>query len=189
MQLSAGQDLPHTRARSLHWLVTAAAVAAVIAGAGLLRPADATATSGDGEPGATMAAPDARDATFPIDCGPNPTDVVTQKSGDLDGDGRPETVAVVRCRAGTGTPPSGVYVLAHAREAGAPPRVVATLVAPSQGLGVERLTVRDATISATLLGYSTGDVPRCCPDLRENVKWQWRNGKFARSEPSPARSV
>ena len=37
-------------------------------------------------------------------------------SGDLDGDGSPETVAVVHCDAGMGTPPDGVYVLTRAAD-------------------------------------------------------------------------
>ena len=57
--------------------------------------------------------------------------LVTKKaSGDLDGDGRPETVAVVRCDAGSGTPPSGVYVVTQPLTAGGAPRVVATLIDP-----------------------------------------------------------
>jgi len=40
-----------------------------------------------------------------------------------------------------------------------------------------------------LLGYSSADVPSCCPDVREGVKWHWENGTFVRSAPSGARTV
>lgn len=48
-------------------------------------------------------------------------------------------------------------------------------------MSVGDLTVRDGIISATLLGYSSAAVPRCCPDQQEKVTWQWRNGAFVRA--------
>lgn len=48
-------------------------------------------------------------------------------------------------------------------------------------MSVDDLTVRDGIISATLLGYSSVNVPRCCPDQQEKVTWQWRNGAFVRA--------
>ncbi len=109
-------------------------------------------------------------------------------TGDLDGDGRPETVASVRCDAGSGTPPNGVYVLTQAADT-KEPRLVATLVDPKDRLTVTDLTVSDGTVTATLLGYSSLDVPRCCPDVNERAKWQWKNGAFLRSTPAGAQSV
>ncbi len=116
--------------------------------------------------------------------------VVVQKkaSGDLDGDGRPETVAVVRCDAGSGTPPDGVYVLTRAADA-PKPRVVATLVDPKDRMSVTDFAVADGAVTATLLGYSSLDVPSCCPDVRDSARWQWRDGSFVRSTPAGARGV
>ncbi|MFH8345585.1 hypothetical protein [Streptomyces sp. NPDC018045] len=184
MQLTAGQDLPHTRTRALHWLATAAALAAVVAGASFVQPPDATATT-DAAPGARAAAgpaPDPRAAAYPVDCGPNRLDVVDSATGDLDGDGGPETVAVVRCHTETGTPPSGVYVLARPTTGKGAPRVAATLLAPAQRRSVDGIAVRGGVVAATLLGYSSTGVPRCCPDVREQTKWQWKGGKFVQSE-------
>lgn len=186
MQPMAGQDLLHTQPRPVHWLATATAVAAVVAAASFVQPPAAKATtSRDAAAGArpaAAAAPDPGRVTFPVDCGPNRLDVVKRASGDLDGDGTTETVAAVRCHSATGTPPSGVYVLAQPQEAKAAPRIVATLLAPARQRSVQTLTVKDGAISAALLGYSTLDVPRCCPDVRQSLKWQWRGGKFVQSE-------
>jgi hypothetical protein len=109
-------------------------------------------------------------------------------TGDLDGDHRPETVAVVHCDAPMGTPPDGVYVLTQAPGA-ARPRVVATLVDPEDRTTATDVAVRDGAVLATLLGYSSDDVPACCPDLEDDVKWQWKDGSFVRSAPAGARSV
>ncbi|MEU5715137.1 hypothetical protein AB0G71_05000 [Streptomyces sp. NPDC020403] len=197
MQTSALPDLAPTDAQPVHWLATAAAMAAVVAAAGLLQPDGATATASASEHRATAshgaapaAAPDPARATFPLDCGAVGRTVAEKAPGDLDGDGRPETVAVVHCAAGSGTPPSGVYVLTQT--AGAAPRVVATLVDPARKLTVTDFAVRGGRVSATLLGYSSLDVPRCCPDVRESASWQWKGSAFVRSTgpaAAPGRSA
>ncbi|MFC5803665.1 hypothetical protein [Streptomyces formicae] len=191
MQTSAMlPDFAHTHARPVHWLATATAMAAVVAGAGLLQPDAAEA----GQPGAGTAtaaarapglpAPDAASVELPLACGGAGTTVVKKASGDLDGDGGAETAVVARCAAGSGTPPSGVYVIA--RSSAGTPRVVATLVEPGRRLSVGDFAVRDGAVTATLLGYSSPDVPRCCPDERERVEWQWRGGKFVETAVSAA---
>ncbi|REK90010.1 hypothetical protein DY245_12615 [Streptomyces inhibens] len=191
MQPLAGQDLLHTQPRPMHWLATATAISAVVAAASFVQPPDATATTSHDVRVAqsSVAAPDPAKVTFPVDCGPNRLDVVKKVSGDLDHDGTTETVAVVRCHSETGTPPSGVYVLAQPTDPKAAPRIVATLLAPAQRLSVQNLVVKDGTISAALLGYSTLDVPRCCPDVHKSVKWQWQDGKFIQSELPAAMST
>ncbi|MBM4831788.1 MULTISPECIES: hypothetical protein [Actinomycetes] len=191
MQPSAVPELAHTHARPIHWVATATAVAGVVALSSVLQPEHATAAA-PGAPHTKNAPaqalpPDPADVEFPLDCGPVKLVVKKHVSGDLDSDGRPETVAAVHCDAPMGTPPDGVYVLTQA--AGAEPRVVATLVAPEDGNNVEDFSVRGGDVVATLLGYSSTDVPRCCPDVRETVKWRWENGAFVRSAPSDARSV
>lgn len=187
MQQSAVPELAHTHTSPMHWLATAAAVAAVVAGSSILQPDDATAAQ-PGPPGiATASAPDPRTVDYPLQCGVTEPQVQQEKTGDLDGDHRPETVAVVRCASGSGTPPSGVYVVTRP-ETGTP-RVVATLVDPKDRLSVTDLAVRDGKITATLLGYSTPDVPRCCPDVQDKAKWQWQNGSFIRTQQPAAKSV
>ncbi|PBC81467.1 hypothetical protein SAMN05428945_3995 [Streptomyces sp. 2224.1] len=191
MQPMAGQDLLHTQPRPMHWLATATAISAVVAAASFVQPPDAKATTSPVAAAGPrpVAAPDPGKVTFPVDCGPNRLDVVKKASGDLDGDGTTETVAVVRCHSQTGTPPSGVYVLAQPSDPKAAPRIVATLLDPARRRTVQTLTVGNGAISAALLGYSTLDVPRCCPDVHRSVKWQWKGGKFVQSELPAAMST
>ncbi|WP_073947493.1 hypothetical protein [Streptomyces kebangsaanensis] len=190
MQQPAVPELAHTHTRPIHWLATATAVAAVVALSSIAQPGSATAAQPAGTPAepSPAAAPDTTGVTFPLDCGPVKSVVAKQASGDLDGDGRPETVAVVHCDASMGTPPDAVYVLTRAADDTAP-RVVATLLEPKDRYTVTDFAVREGAVTATLLGYSSPDVPNCCPDLKESVKWQWRNGAFVRSTPAGARSV
>ena len=185
-ELALEQTLP----RPIHWVATATAIAAVIAGSSFVQTDHATAQP---TPGPTqtrhhtttsttdLPAPDPHDVTYPLRCGP--AKVVVQKSatGDLDGDGRPETVAVVHCDAGSGSPPHGVYVVTAAARAGAPARVVATLVDPRDRYTITDFGVRNSTVTATLLGYSSPNVPSCCPDQQEKTQWEWRDGRFVRS--------
>ncbi|MFI8964275.1 hypothetical protein ACIGO8_19410 [Streptomyces sp. NPDC053493] len=187
MQTSAVTDLAHTHTRPVHWLATATAMAGILALAGLLQPDPAGATAA---PPAPRPAPDAATAHYPLECGGGPSKIAQRATGDLDGDGNPETVAVVHCEAGSGTPPSGIYVLTHGKGAGArTARVVATLVEPSQLKNVSDFAVRDGAVQATLLGYSSPDVPSCCPDQREQVSWRWHGGTFVRTARAEARAV
>ncbi|MEV8536427.1 hypothetical protein [Streptomyces sp. NPDC051211] len=182
MHNPAETALAHTDARPAHWLATAVAMAAVIAGAGLLQPtpaAGARSTAAPGGPQAVATAPDPGAAAYPLDCRGGPHQVTASAQGDLDGDHRPDTVAAVRCEAGLGTPPNAVYVLVADPAAGSTPRVVATLLPAAQRKNVTELAVRDGAVTATLLGYSTPDVPRCCPDTKQLAKWVWAAGKFS----------
>lgn len=175
----APERRPHTRSGPGHWLATAAALAAVVAAAAAVGPREDPAPAPAAASAATAGAPAPLSARFPLRPVPaGGPDVVQQVTSDLDGDGRLETVAVVRCRAGGGTPPSGVYVLAAPREPGGRPRVLATLVDPGEKMTVTGLTVTRGTVSATLLGYSGPNVPRCCPDRSRTVEWHWKDGKF-----------
>ncbi|MFE6977304.1 hypothetical protein [Streptomyces sp. NPDC057682] len=189
MQTSALPDLAHNDTTPLHWVATATAMAAVVAAAGLLQPDSSASAStphraAASHAAAPAAAPDPARAAFPLDCGQAGYTVAKQVPGDLDGDERPETVAVVHCAAGSGTPPSGVYVLTPGKGNGAAPRIVATLVDPVQKMSVGDFAVRDGVVAATLLGYSSPEVPSCCPDEQEKVTWQWQNGAFVRSSQS-----
>ncbi|MFJ4684189.1 hypothetical protein [Streptomyces sp. NPDC088789] len=193
MQQSAVPELAqaHAHTRPIHWLATATALAGVVALSSLMQPDAATAAAPQDRaprPAPAAAPPSAEGVTFPIDCGPVDPVVARQTSGDLDGDGRPETVAVVHCDAGMSTPPDGVYVLTQGTDANRP-RVVATLVDPKDRSKVKEFAIRDGALYATLLGYSASDVPTCCPDVTEHPKWEWKDGSFLRSESSGARSV
>lgn len=193
VQTSALPDLAHTAAKPVHWLATAAAMAGVVAVAALLQPraATATATAADQrtttQQGAPVAAPDPAGVEFPLECGGAGTTVAKRAPGDLDGDGRPETVAVVHCDAGSGTPPSGIYVLTGG--SGSTPRIVATLVDPADRKTVGDVAVREGLVSATLLGYSSLEVPRCCPDQEERAAWRWKGNAFVRTSGDLARAV
>ncbi|MFJ2649550.1 hypothetical protein ACIO1C_22855 [Streptomyces sp. NPDC087420] len=193
MQLSDVPDLAHTRPRPMHWLATATAMAGVVAVAGLLQPGPATASQDSSAPtatGASLPAPDPAGVTFPLECAGAGTVVTEKASGDLDGDGSPETVAAVRCVAGSGTPPSGLYVLTRAGKDTTRSRIVATLLDPKEKQSLSPgLAVRDGAVTATLLGYSGPDVPRCCPDEKQQITWEWKNGAFVRGTGPGSQSI
>jgi hypothetical protein len=196
VQHPAVPDLSHTHTRPIHWVATATAVAAVVALSSVLQPDAATAAQSADKPAAPapksapapVTPPDPATVAFPLECGPVKAVVQKKASGDLDGDGRPETVASVHCDAPMGTPPDGVYVLTRGADGGKP-RVVATLVDPKERRTATALAVRDGVVRATLLGYSSADVPSCCPDVTDDVKWRWKNGAFVSDTPSQARTV
>ncbi|GHE02022.1 hypothetical protein [Streptomyces alanosinicus] len=193
MQQSAVPELAHTQTRPIHWVATATAVAGVVALSSVVQPGSATAAQSapavqnKSAPAATQP-PSTTGVDFPLQCGRVKPVVAKKATGDLDGDGRPETVAVVHCDSAMGTPPDGVYVLTRAADSGKP-RVVATLVTPKDRFTVTDFTLRTGTVAATLLGYSSDAVPNCCPDLKTPVKWHWNGTAFTRSTPADAHSV
>jgi hypothetical protein len=191
VQQPAVPELAHAHTRPIHWLATATALAGVVALSSALQPDAARAAQpgpGPKPAPAVVAAPDPADVDLPLDCGPVDVVIKEQASGDLDGDRRPETVAVVHCDAAMGTPPDGVYVLTHSTDP-THARVVATLVDPKNRTTVTSIAITDGAVLATLLGYSTPDVPSCCPDLKDSAKWQWKDNTFIRSTPAGAHSV
>ncbi|WP_317442411.1 hypothetical protein [Streptomyces collinus] len=194
MQQSAVPELAHTHTRPIHWVATATAVAGVIALSSVVQPGSATAaqpapgTEAKSAPAAAVAPPGTKGVAFPLSCGPVTALVVKKATGDLDGDGIPETVAVVHCDAPMGTPPDGVYVLTRGKGGGAA-RVVATLVDPKDRVTVTEFALHEGDVSATLLGYSSPDVPSCCPDLKTPAKWRWNGSAFLRSTGTVAHSV
>jgi len=181
VQPSAAQDLPHTRTHAVHWLATGVALAAAVMAGALVQPPGAAATSADAAP---AGAPSATAVRYPVDCAGGPVDIVARAAADLDADGRADTVAVVRCHTETGTPPSGVYVVSRGADGSTRPRIVATLLEPGRRLSLSHFAVDGRTVSATLLGYSSTSVPRCCPDLARPFSWVWRDGTF-RAVPGP----
>ncbi|MFI9806989.1 hypothetical protein ACIHEJ_21950 [Streptomyces sp. NPDC052301] len=193
MQQSAVPELAHAQTRPIHWVATATAVAGVVALSSVVQPSPATAAQTATGPRATpapaaVAPPGTTGVAFPLQCGPVKAVVAKKATGDLDGDRRPETVAVVHCDSAMGTPPDGVYVLTRPTDGGAP-RIVATLVDPKDRLTVTDFTIRAKTVGATLLGYSSDAVPNCCPDLKTPVTWRWNGTAFLRSTAGDTHSV
>ncbi|MET8558664.1 hypothetical protein ABZV64_27450 [Streptomyces sp. NPDC004959] len=196
MQHSVEPELAHTRTTPLHWLAVAAALCAVISLSSVFQPDEAGATPHPApapSPSSHAAArpvpaPDASLATYPLTCPAPPGEkaepptLAAHVAGDLDGDGSPETVALVHCAAGSGNPPEGLYVLTRTA-ARKTPRVVATLLDPAEQRTVEDLAIRRGQVRASVLGYSSLDVPRCCPDVHQATAWTWHGKSFTRSSP------
>jgi hypothetical protein len=176
----------------VHWLTTATALGALVAAVALVQPADASPKAAGRPPapsGPPAPAPNAHAAVYPLTCAPGAkVDVISHVATDLDGDGRPETVAVVRCHSDTGTPPSGVYVLSAPTHAGGAPRIAVTLVNPEDDRQISGFRLDGHTVKATVLGFSSDSTPRCCPDLERKYTWEWRDGRYV-ALPGPANTI
>ncbi|WP_157597370.1 hypothetical protein [Streptacidiphilus rugosus] len=160
----------HARSRPLHWLGTAAGVAAVVGTVLVVGPAGASqqAASGSAHPLGASAAPDPAKATLPLDCAGQPVRIDQHFGATLPGSGTPVTVVAARCDAGGGTPPDGLFVL----KAGAAQAV--SLLDPAKGLTVASMAMRsDGSIHAVVSGYSSNAVPNCCPDVHETLDWSF----------------
>jgi hypothetical protein len=161
----------HARSKPLHWIATAAGLCAVVGVSLAVGPAGAvqTGAGATAHPLAAGTAPDPAKATLPLDCGPLPVHVDQHFSAALPGTGTPVTVVAARCDAGAGAPPDGLYVLEAGRAA------AIQLLDPAKRMTVRSMAMRgDGSIHAVVIGYSSADVPSCCPDLSETLDWTLR---------------
>ncbi|UGQ10687.1 hypothetical protein LO772_28260 [Yinghuangia sp. ASG 101] len=99
---------------------------------------------------------------FPMECHGMPYEV--RDARPLAADNR-AYVVVVRCGAGSGTAPDALYT--YDVPAGGVPTLASTLIGVGDNHLVKSVEVRDGAVHATLLGWSTDDIPRCCPDVEE----------------------
>ncbi|WP_370096025.1 hypothetical protein [Streptacidiphilus sp. MAP12-20] len=166
----------HARSRPLHWVATAAGIAAVVGTALAVGPAGAAqqAAPGAAHQVGAAAAPDPSKVTLPLDCAGQPVKIDQRFAATLPGTGVPVTVVAARCDATGGTPPDGLFVL----EAGS--TAVVRLLDPARRLTVRSMAMRsDGSIHAVVSGYSTADVPNCCPDVHETLDWTFAaNGSW-----------
>jgi hypothetical protein len=135
-----------------------------------------------GQPHAIAAdqAPDPAKALLPLDCGPLPSAVAVSFAADL-GDGAPVTVVAAHCQGANGTAPDGVFVLGAGPDG--KPVVRDTLLRWQEGFTVTRLALRsDGVVTAAARGYSSADVPRCCPDLTVQFSWTRQGVGYQRTQ-------
>lgn len=93
----------------------------------------------------------------------------------------PAVVVAGRCDAGAGNPPSGVFlVAAH----GGAARVAETLVSDTADLVLPTVSVTPEAVTVVASGFSSADVPRCCPDRAVVRRWQVVDGAL-RPVPAP----
>jgi len=130
------------------------------------------------EPGGLLPTDLLRSVQLPIECGDVGVVKVIDERFDFDGDTSTDSILAVRCDAGAGSPPTGVYAVQAAADG---PKVVGTLVSTEEGVVIQSITPAADGIRLLALGYSEG-VPRCCPDLEVSYRFQWNGTTFERLE-------
>ena len=171
----------HTGARARHWIGTAAVLAAAVGTVLAVAPADASAPVPNGPHAVpAAAAPNPARAALPLGCDGLPVKITQVLTADLTGDGTDATIAAAHCLSPVGTPPDGLYLLEDGP--GGRPRIADVLINSS-----ERLTVRsvdfqaDGVVTAMVDGYSSVNVPTCCPDVHESLVWTPHDGGYRRT--------
>ncbi len=112
-------------------------------------------------------------------CGSDPVQV--QQASVLHPPGGPQlAIVLVRCRNAAELPASSLFAYDGAASP-TRPLLRATLLQASQDeivAGV--LLARGSTVTLPVAGYSTPDVPQCCPDVHATFAWAWAGGHFER---------
>lgn len=134
--------------------------------------------AGDPGPGGSLDRVDWTAIDHPLSCDGTGEKVESVHLGDLNGRPPSEAVVAVRCDAGAGSPPSGLYV--YAGRLG-DVRLLGTLLRPEDDVLLTSVSVRGEVVTATGTTYSSDQVPRCCPDERFAGSWRWDGGTFRRT--------
>jgi hypothetical protein len=108
---------------------------------------------------------------YPLDCAGLGAAVQRVVLGDVTGDGEAEAVTWVRCAAGAGNPPSALF--AYRAGAGGAPELMGTLLEPREEVLLTQVSVEAGEVVAAGTGYSSPQVPRCCPDRTFRASWRW----------------
>lgn len=116
--------------------------------------------------------------TYPFDCGSVGYFVERSRSADLNGDGYLDAVVLVRCDAGAGSPPSGLYAF-DGTSSPRRPRLLATLMSPTDNRLAADFSIHDTTVEMVAHGYSSDRVARCCPDQTLDLTWTWHGSTYS----------
>jgi hypothetical protein len=126
--------------------------------------------SGQGSPPTT----DWTQVSYPFDCGSVGYTVQQVAYVTLD---VPSTLVLVRCNAGAGSPPSGLYLFDPG--ASGDPSLRAALLKETDGYLARSFTLTGTNVTMAVDGYSSSSVPRCCPDIHKTLSWSWDGREFA----------
>ncbi len=116
--------------------------------------------------------------SYPFDCSPVGYLVLRTRYADLNGDGRLDAVVLVRCNAGAGDPPVGLFAFDGASSP-SKPRLMATLLSPDTDRLATDFVVNGTTVTMDAYGYSSDRVPRCCPDQKFLMTWRWHGSTYS----------
>jgi hypothetical protein len=126
---------------------------------------------------------------YPIDCGETNLGQVGWRVVDFvriaPGVGTDLAIALVTCDAGAGSPPANLYVYDRA-ESATNPHLAQTLVRPDDNwVADDHVDVIGGDLSLGVSGYSSEDLPRCCPDVFATLTWQWDGDEYQPTSTPP----
>lgn len=133
--------------------------------------------------GSALRAADWEGQSYPVDCGGETTGTAATYAEPEPG--RDVAVIFVTCKHEAGTPPSAVLV--YEADENGDPRLLQTLLKYEDNWTPddESVTASVTALSFVVSGYSSFDVPRCCPDIRTKLSWNWSRGQYVATGPEP----
>jgi len=93
-------------------------------------------------------------------------------------------IVLVRCNAGAGTPPVALYVYDKATSRVAA-HLAETLIKDSDNWQAGAVNAAGTTISLEVAGFSSNNVPNCCPDVQAALTWEWDGTRYRLTSDVP----
>jgi hypothetical protein len=56
-------------------------------------------------------------------------------------------------------------------------------------VSTESIAASGDELTVHVLGYSSGRIPRCCPDISSRLTWKWSGSSYVLTTPEPAHAT
>lgn len=115
---------------------------------------------------------------YPVDCSTPGLGVRVAEPffADLTGDGREDAVVSVDCEVGAGASPDATF--AFVDDGGSESGKRFELISFDYGVHVRNAFSEGGLLRIDAAGYSSSDVPSCCPDSPVRYEFRWEGGRF-----------
>lgn len=157
------------------------------------RPADTalapTTTSTFDQQTSALESVDWAKVRYPFDCGETLQGAVGWRVWDVayakPASGAEMALVLVTCNAGAGTPPIALLVYDRADSATSA-HLAQTLVRTDDNWQANHVVDDAGAVSIPVHGFSSAEIPRCCPDLSATLTWRWNGNSYQPTNAEPA---
>jgi hypothetical protein len=147
-------------------------------------PTTAVATTQSGN---SLGSVDWQSVAYPLAAGCQPNGVRVLKVDSLSPAPGVDLAAVLaQCDSGAGTPPVALYVYDGTTSSPSTPHLASTLISEKERWQANSFSTSGGDLTMNVFGFSSNNVPNCCPDVRTTLVWRWNGSSYQLVGQEPA---